>query len=155
MRPEDVDAELVEKGMRAMGMWSKRRDLGEQAVRDVLAAVLPLDRLAQLEEMRAEVQGWRPCDTRDIGDAAGLADSVVDLIQDRIDSLTATNEPVDAYRTCTGCRAQTLGECLCTATTDRSVGGVLKGPTSLEESEVLMNLDGGPYFRLTEEPTDA
>ena len=42
-----------------------------------------------------EVQTWHQYDTRDIGDAF-LADSVVDLIQDRIDTLTATTEePTD------------------------------------------------------------
>lgn len=58
MTPDEVPAELVELGMRAMGMWSKRRDLDERTVRDVLAAVLPeIDRLrADLDSLAANYQ---------------------------------------------------------------------------------------------------
>lgn len=96
MKDEDVDAGLVEKASNALSMLrhgipGEYSDHTRTEMRRALAVALPLDRLAQLEEMRTEVQSWRPYDARDIGDAF-LADSVVDLIQDRIDSLTATTE---------------------------------------------------------------
>lgn len=93
MKPEDVPAELVDAGYAAMLDAGYRvvEDMGDQvpedqAVRLVLAAVLPSARLSVLEELRAEIATWRPYDTRDIGDAF-LADSVVDLVADRIDDI--------------------------------------------------------------------
>lgn len=102
MKAEDVDAGLVERAAEAAcnadATWAHHDATDDHPcsacrrhARHALAAVLPLDRLALLEAMRTEVQGWYRYDTRDIGDAF-LADSVVDLIQDRIDTLTATPE---------------------------------------------------------------
>lgn len=91
MRPEDVASELVEKGMRATGMWSKRRDLGEQTVRDVLAAVLPEIQAQALRDHRKRVD-------RFYGNQSLIAKALVlgDL-DDYAARLTAeTEEPTDA-----------------------------------------------------------
>lgn len=52
MKPEDVPAELVEKGMTAVGMWAKgpARAAQEADVRAALAAVLPEYGAQVLEE---------------------------------------------------------------------------------------------------------
>ncbi|WP_036959217.1 hypothetical protein [Promicromonospora kroppenstedtii] len=89
MKPEDVPAELVEKAADEILAASFGQELPESPdhlARHALAAVLPSARLAVLEELRDEIAAWRPYDTRDIGDAF-LADSVVDLVADRIDDL--------------------------------------------------------------------
>ena len=99
MKPEDVSAEEVEKADLALAdrcIRTRRYEdecdcPTEQQIRVTLAAVLPLDRLALLEEMQNEVKAWHVYESRDTGDVFP-SDAVIDLIQDRIDSLTATTE---------------------------------------------------------------
>lgn len=66
MSPDEVPAELVDLGMRALGSWAKgRARVAQEAdVRAVLAAVLPKYGATALEEEARTDRYDRPCEDR-------------------------------------------------------------------------------------------
>lgn len=125
MTPEEVPAELVEKAAQAIHKARclpdcrvEKLHVQENQARYALAAVLPEIQAQALQELLSEFATWHVYDTRDIG-GAFLADNVIEEVSERVARLTATTETAESpYRTCTGCRAQTLGECLCAEETE-------------------------------------